>query len=84
MTTAAGSHSVAADPVKNQVYVPGNKAATSLCGGSNGCIAVFTTVNDDPGVCNGPGTPAHGEGKKGDPRFLRQVCPDNNEHPDED
>jgi len=48
-TTAAGSHSVAADPFKNQVYVPGNQAATTLCGGSNGCIAVFTTTNDDPG-----------------------------------
>jgi hypothetical protein len=48
-TTAAGSHSVAADPVKNQVYVPGNNAATALCGGSTGCIAVFTTTNDDPG-----------------------------------
>ena len=77
-TTAAGSHSVAADPVKNQVYVPGNKAATTLCGGATGCIAVFTTTNDDPGVCRGPGTPAHGQGKKGDPVFLRHVCPDNN------
>ena len=46
-TTAAGSHSVAADPFKNQVYVPGNQAATTLCGGSTGCIAVFTTTNDD-------------------------------------
>ena len=48
-TTAAGSHSVAADPFKNQVYVPGNFGATTLCGGSTGCIAVFTTTNDDPG-----------------------------------
>ncbi|TMB64278.1 MAG: hypothetical protein E6J54_28370 [Deltaproteobacteria bacterium] len=46
-TTAAGSHSVAADPFKNQVYVPGNFGATALCGGSTGCIAVFTTTNDD-------------------------------------
>ena len=81
VTTAAGSHSVAADPIKNQVYVPGNQAATALCGGSNGCIAVFTAANDDPGVCSGPGTPAHGQGKQGDPVFLRQVCPDNNGHP---
>jgi len=81
VATAAGSHSVAADPVKNQVYVPGNKAATTLCGGSNGCIAVFTTTNDDPGICNGPGTPANGQGKQGDPVFLRHVCPDNNGHP---
>ncbi|HEY8224974.1 MAG TPA: hypothetical protein VIG25_06845 [Pyrinomonadaceae bacterium] len=83
-TTAAGSHSVAADPVKNQVYVPGNRAATTLCGGSNGCIAVFTTTNDDPGLCRGPGAPAHGQGKKGDPGFLRHVCPDNNGHPNMD
>ncbi len=82
--TAAGSHSVAADPVKNQVYVPGNFKATTLCGGSTGCIAVFTATNDDPGVCSGPGTPAHGEGKEGDPVFLRHVCPDNNGHPDKD
>jgi len=81
VATAAGSHSVAADPVKNQVYVPGNKAATTLCGGSNGCIAVFTATNDDPGICNGPGTPANGQGKQGDPVFLRHVCPDNNGHP---
>ena len=82
VATAAGSHSVAADPVQNQVYVPGNKAATTLCGGSNGCIAVFTAANDDPGVCIGPGTPAHGQGKQGDPEFLRAVCPDNNNgHP---
>ncbi len=80
-TSAAGSHSVAADPVKNQVYVPGNKAATTLCGGSNGCIAVFTTTNDDPGVCLGNGVPAHGQGKQGDPGFLRHVCPDNNGQP---
>jgi hypothetical protein len=84
VSTAAGSHSVAADPVHNQVYVPGNKAATTLCGGSNGCIAVFTAANDDPGICNGPGTPAHGEGEEGDPVFLRHVCPDNNGHPNGD
>ncbi len=83
-TTAAGSHSVAADPVKNQVYVPGNNAASALCGGSTGCIAVFTTTNDDPGLCSGPGAPAHGQGKEGDPGFLRHVCPDNNSHPNVD
>jgi hypothetical protein len=81
-TSAAGSHSVAADPVKNQVYVPGNKAATALCGGSNGCIAVFTTTNDDPGLCSGPDAAAHGQGKQGDPGFLRHVCPNNNGSPD--
>lgn len=81
--TAAGSHSVAADPVNNQVYIPGNKAATTLCGGATGCIAVFTAANDDPGVCSAPGKGAHGKGNKGDSVFLRQVCPDNNGHPGE-
>ena len=84
-TTLGGSHSVAADPVKNQVYVPinGSRAgASAICGaGVTGCIAVFTTTGDDPGLCNGPGTPAKGQGKKGDPVFLRYVCPDNNGHP---
>jgi hypothetical protein len=85
-TTKSGSHSVAADPVKNQVYVPVNNnpagSAFSLCGnGVPGCIAVFTTTNDDPGVCLGNGTPAHGKGKQGDPVFLRAVCPNNNGHP---
>ena len=50
------AHSVAADPVFNQVYVPipaGNSTVCSAAGGgatadANGCIAVFTTPNDDP------------------------------------
>ena len=63
--TAAGSHSVAADPVFNQVYVPGNNAATTLCGGSkNGCIAIFMSVNHDPGICGGK-----------ENAFKSQVCP---------
>ncbi len=84
-STKSGSHSVAADPVKNQVYVPVNSGNQALCGETTtGCIAVFTAANDDPGICNGPGTPAHGEGKEGDPGFLRQVCPGNNGHPNGD
>src|SRR5215831_18049420 len=55
-TSAVGSHSVAADPVKNQVYVPinnvtgpGGGAASGICGANggsnaNGCIAVFTVI----------------------------------------
>ena len=73
-TTAAGSHSVAADPVKNQVYVPGNKAATTLCGGSNGCIAVFTATGDDAGICVAQGAPVIAMAG-GEPGFLRSVCP---------
>jgi len=54
-SSAVGSHSVAADPVKNQVYVPINSnpaqgGASGICtanGGSNanGCIAVFTVIS---------------------------------------
>jgi hypothetical protein len=50
---AGGNHSVAADPVKNQVYVPiGSTSGSTICGslgGSNsqGCIAVFTTTGSD-------------------------------------
>ena len=52
-TGAPNAHSVAADPVMNQVYVPipGNNKSTvcSAAGGDDGlgCIAVFTTPNDD-------------------------------------
>lgn len=57
-TAASGSHSVAADPLKNQVYVPVKAvkpgAPSGICGAQggddlNGCIAVFTKTNDDPG-----------------------------------
>src|SRR5215471_6504507 len=58
-TSAVGSHSVAADPVKDQVYVPinsGTGAASGICGAhgginGNGCIAVFTVISgtDDKG-----------------------------------
>jgi hypothetical protein len=49
---ASSSHSVAADPVRNQVYVPIGHNSSTVCesvGGSNalGCIAVYTTQNDD-------------------------------------
>jgi hypothetical protein len=50
---APNAHSVAADPVMNQVYVPipggGKSNVCSAAGGSDaqGCIAVFTTPNDD-------------------------------------
>jgi hypothetical protein len=61
VTSAVGSHSVAADPVQNQVYVPINSnpaqgGASGICGANggkdaNGCIAVFTVIsgtNDRP------------------------------------
>jgi hypothetical protein len=53
-TTPHGTnHSVAADPIQNQVYVPiASNAGLAICstlGGSDaqGCIAVMTTANDD-------------------------------------
>jgi len=64
--TAAGSHSVAVDPVFNQVYVPGNKAATSICSSTNGCIAIFMSAASDPGICGG----------KKQTAFQKEVCPD--------
>jgi len=64
--TAAGSHSVAVDPVFNQIYVPGNKAATSICSSTNGCIAIFMSAASDPGICGGK--------KLTD--FQKEVCPD--------
>jgi hypothetical protein len=64
--TAAGSHSVAVDPVSNQVYVPGNHAAKAICPSGNGCIAVFMSANSDPGICGG----------KKQTDFQKEVCPD--------
>jgi hypothetical protein len=73
--TAAGSHSIAADMLKNQVYVPGNKGAVTLCGGSNGCIAVFTaTGRDDKCLASGMPVLDHDDGD--DPVFMRTRCDD--------
>jgi hypothetical protein len=46
------AHSVAADPVMNQVYVPIPAGVSTICGSlggvdANGCIAVFKAPNDD-------------------------------------
>ena len=69
--TAAGSHSVAVDPVFNQIYVPGNKAATSICSSTNGCIAIFMSAASDPGICGG----------KKQTAFQKEVCPDSKGKP---
>jgi hypothetical protein len=84
-TSAVGSHSVAADPVKNQVYVPINSttgAASKICssvmggGGvdTNGCIAVFTVTSgtDDKCVAQGAPTVAMNDGEAD---VLRGNCP---------
>jgi hypothetical protein len=74
VTTATGSHSVAADMVRNQIYIPANKAATALCGTSNGCIAVFTAPNDDKCLTQGMPVLDHDDGD--DPVFMRTRCRD--------
>jgi hypothetical protein len=76
-STKSGSHSVAADPVFNQVYVPVNNtpagSAFALCGNNvPGCIAVFMSANHDDGICGGKET-----------AFKKQVCPGKNGHPGE-
>ena len=63
---AASSHSVAADPVHNQVFVaiggkvppPASGNSSTVCGSvggddTQGCIAVFTATNDDQGIAVG-------------------------------
>jgi hypothetical protein len=80
---APGSHSVAADPVKNQVYVPIGAFATNMtcssAGGSNtqGCIAVYTTkkLDNDDKPCIAQGAPVIAV-DDGESRFMRGSCRD--------
>jgi len=74
VATATGSHSVAADMLRNQIYIPANKAASALCGTSNGCIAVFTAPNDDRCLAHGMPVLDHDDGD--DPVFMRTRCRD--------
>jgi hypothetical protein len=69
--TQGGSHSVAADMLKNQVYVPVNSAG-ALCGTLNGCIAVFTAKPDDKCLTEGMPILRHDDGD--DPVFMRVPC----------
>ena len=83
-SSAVGSHSVAADPVKNQVYVPISStegAASGICGANggtnaNGCIAVFTVISgtDDKGQCFAQGAPVVAM-NNGEPEVLKGNCP---------
>jgi len=89
-TSAVGSHSVAADPVKNQVYVPINSnpaqgGASGICGAhdggsnANGCIAVFTVISGtddkaDKAKCLAQGAPVTAM-SNGQPQFLTVNCP---------
>jgi hypothetical protein len=74
--TAAGSHSVAVDPVLNMVYVPVNQGTPpapppSICTDASGapsgkgCIVVFNSAAHDPGICGGKQN-----------AFKNLVCPD--------
>jgi hypothetical protein len=81
---ASSSHSVAADPVANQVFVAiGGNGSSTVCGtagGSNaqGCIAVYTTTNDDK--CLAEGAPVRTASAGEDPVFMRGRCRDNDHH----
>jgi len=48
------AHSVAADPIKNEAYLPiPNNAGSDLCPTANGCIAIFGTDQTRPWVYRG-------------------------------
>jgi hypothetical protein len=92
VTTAIGSHVVAADMRKNQIYVPirsttfpaNPPTVSTICsskGGvdANGCIAVFTAPNDDECLAQGMPVLDHDDGD--DPVFMRTRC---REHDDDD
>jgi hypothetical protein len=82
-TGAGGNHSVAADPVTGHVYVPiGSTSKSTVCssvGGSDaqGCIAVFTTPNDD---CFAQGMPVRDFDEDGNARFEHEGCRDHDRH----
>jgi hypothetical protein len=45
-----GSHSVAADSRRNEIFVPENATgpvSAGICGGSNGCVAVYSAPSTD-------------------------------------
>src|SRR5215475_6729392 len=92
VTTAIGSHVVAADMLRNQIYVPIRSTAfpanpptvSTICssmGGDDtkGCIAVFHAPNDDQCLAQGMPVLDHDDGD--DPVFMRTRCRD---HDDDD
>ncbi len=95
VTTTIGSHVVAADMLRNQIYVPvrANTVAgtcttagcATLCGAAGsaaaaaGCIAVFTAPRDDECLAQGMPVLDHDDGD--DPVFMRTRCRD---HDDDD
>jgi len=95
VTTTIGSHTVAADMVRNQIYVPvrANTVAgtctvagcATLCGAAGsaaaaqGCIAVLTAPNDDKCLAQGMPVLDHDDGD--DPVFMRTRCRDDDNAP---
>jgi hypothetical protein len=95
VTTTIGSHSVAADMKRNQIYVPvrantvagtcSTPGCATLCGAAgspaaaNGCIAVLHAPNDDKCLAQGMPVLDHDDGD--DPVFMRTRCRD---HDDDD
>jgi hypothetical protein len=95
VTTTIGSHVVAADMLRNQIYVPvrANTVAgtcttagcATLCGpagstaAASGCIAVLTAPKDDQCLAQGMPVLDHDDGD--DPVFMRTRCHD---HDDDD
>jgi hypothetical protein len=80
---AASSHSVAADPVSNQVFVAIGGNSSTVCGtaggtDAQGCIAVYTTPKDDK--CLAEGAPVREANAGEDPVFMTGRCRDNDRH----
>jgi hypothetical protein len=80
---AASSHSVAADPVSNQVFVAIGGNSSTVCGtaggtDAQGCIAVYTTPKDDK--CLAVGAPVIEANAGEDPVFMTGRCRDNDRH----
>jgi len=82
VTTASGSHSVAADPIRNQVYVPIRAGSGTVCSSAYdafgnkgndalGCIAVYTAPGN---YCMPEGMPIIAVNNDGFPIYLKQFC----------
>jgi hypothetical protein len=90
-TGAPNAHSVAADPVGNQIYVTvgGRATGDTACGTSgstlakSGCVAVFTAVGKDD-ACLAEGAPVRTAHAGEDPVFLNGRCRDNDRHDHDD
>jgi hypothetical protein len=88
-TAGSSSRVVAADMLKNQVYVvlPGpddvKSGGSGLCSNSaNGCIGVYTAKNDDACLAKGMPVLDHDDGD--DPVFMRVRCSDDRDSDNHD